>query len=445
MERLIGGRSLESWIREYPVLKKIMNAEEVLWVNTHAEHRHENAALSVSDVAEAEQRLSRFAPFIRKVFPETKRTNGLIESPLYQIPNMKRYDQQNLDLKLSGSLMLKADNELPISGSIKARGGIYEVLATAERLAMQSGLLQPDDDYARLASPPFRRFFSSYSVAVGSTGNLGLSVGITAARLGFRTVVHMSKDAREWKKAMLRINGAEVREYDADYSLAVSEGRKMAERDSRCHFIDDENSKDLFVGYATAGNRLKKQFETAEISVDEAHPLFVYLPCGVGGGPCGVTFGLKQAFGSNVHAFLVEPTHAPCFLLGMLTGRHDQVSVHDFRLDGRTAADGLAVPRASAFAGRAAGHLVAGCMTIDDDRLFHLLKALFDEEKIRVEPSAAAGAIGPAMLLKTVEGQRYLETHRLIDHMAAATHLIWSTGGSMVPENIWQSYYHQHQ
>ena len=65
------------------------------------------------------------------------------------------------------------------------------------------GLIGQGDDYARLAEPPCRAFFARHTIAVGSTGNLGLSIGIIGAALGFQTSVHMSADAREWKKTML--------------------------------------------------------------------------------------------------------------------------------------------------------------------------------------------------------------------------------------------------
>ena len=426
------------WRQELPVVGQLMDLEETLWLNPNLRPGAAALAdcpLTAADVADAEARLRRFAPYLAAVFPDTAPTGGIIESPLTPIPAM----QEKLG-NFPGRLLLKQDSHLPISGSIKARGGIYEILHLAEDIAIKAGMLSLTDDYSVLAKPEFRALFHKYAVAVGSTGNLGLSIGIMSAQLGFRVTVHMSADARQWKKDMLRSKGVTVVEYADDYSKAVAEGRRQAEADPMCHFVDDENSKTLFLGYAVAGGRVAKQLKDMSIPVDKEHPLFVYLPCGVGGGPGGVAFGLKLLYGDNVHCFFAEPTHAPCMTLGLATGLHDAICVQDFGIDNHTAADGLAVGRPSRFVGRAVAPFLSGSYTVTDERLYRLLKDMADTENIRLEPSALAGVPGMGLICAGA-GQAYAQAHGL--DLANATHIAWATGGRMVPADIWQDYYHK--
>lgn len=420
----------------HPLVDSLVALQPTSWFNPErkpTEQALPAVGLTASDVADASQRLTRFARYFCAAFPETKTSGGLLESPLQAIPAMQQALATRYDQPIDGTLLLKLDSQLPISGSIKARGGIYEVLQHAEKLALKAGLLHLDDDYARLHSEEFREFFGQYSIAVGSTGNLGLSIGIISAKLGFKASVHMSADARQWKKDMLRSHGVTVMEYESDYSVAVAQGRAQAEQDPNCHFVDDENSVQLFLGYAVAGERLKAQLNQQHIKVDKEHPLFVYLPCGVGGGPGGVAFGLKLAFGDAVHCIFAEPTHSPCMLLGVYTGLHDHISVQDLGIDNLTAADGLAVGRASGFVGRTMAPMLDGFYTLSDEDMLEMLGLLNEQENIRLEPSALAGMQGPLRVLSETEGYRQrlgLTPARL----ARAHHLVWATGGGMVPE-----------
>ncbi|PFY29999.1 D-serine ammonia-lyase [Bacillus toyonensis] len=435
-------KEIEVLKAEYPLVNKLIATEEIFWINPNIE-KYETAItaspLNEEDVKDAEERLKRFAPYIAKVFPETKETNGIIESPLVKIPSMKQSLEKNYGQLILGKLLLKCDSHLPISGSIKARGGIYEVLKHAEQLALQHGMLTEEDNYSILDSDTCREFFAKYSIAVGSTGNLGLSIGIMSAKLGFNVTVHMSADAKEWKKDLLRNKGVNVIEYEADYSKAVEEGRQQADADPSCYFVDDENSHDLFLGYAVAASRLQKQLEELEIIVDEEHPLFVYLPCGVGGGPGGVAFGLKLLYKNNVHCFFAEPTHSPCMLLGLMTGLHDKIAVQDIGIDNITDADGLAVGRPSGFVGKTIEPFLNGNYTVSDEELYRLLKELADKENINLEPSALAGMVGPVNVCKNEN--EYLQKKQLTETVKKGTHIVWGTGGSMVPEDVMNGYY----
>lgn len=428
---------LPQLLNRFPLLNDLIALRETQWFNPAVTSLAEGlpwVGLTHQDVRAAEARLQRFAPWLQHVFPETAASGGIIESPCVAIPAMQRALESHYGQPLAGKLWLKKDSHLPVSGSIKARGGIYEVLFHAEKLALDAGLLQLTDDYRRLADEPLRRFFNQQRIAVGSTGNLGLSIGIASARLGFQVSVHMSADAREWKKTLLRAHGVTVVEYQDDYSVAVEQGRREAVQDPRCFFIDDENSRNLFLGYAVAGDRLKRQFAGAGITVDPDHPLFVYLPCGVGGGPGGVAFGLKLAFGDAVHCVFAEPTHSPCMLLGVHTGLHDGISVQALGIDNQTAADGLAVGRASGFVGRAMERLIDGYYTLSDDSLFTLLSMLHQQENIALEPSALAGMAGP---WRWDSAYRNRFSKQALNR---ATHVVWATGGGMVPADEMAKY-----
>lgn len=382
----------------------------------------------------AEARLERFRPFFSALDSQCKDLGGYVESPLVALDHLattmgigpESFPQP--DANLGPRLLLKCDHALPISGSIKARGGFHEVLAHAEALALEAGLIDKDLDYSQFLSQAFKAYFKGYKIIVGSTGNLGLSIGLMGQRLGFSVIVHMSKDAKPWKVDKLRANGVRVVLHQGDYGQAVSTARAVAAADSRAYFVDDEASVDLFCGYAIGGRRLANQLREMGLQIGPQRPLYVYLPCGVGGGPGGVIYGLKQVFGDLVHPIFAEPTHAPCFLLAMVEGHGKPVPIQGFGLDNITEADGLAVGCASPLALDAIGSCLEGLVTVEDMQIHKDLALLADLEGICIEPSAAAGFEALRRRLKA-------------GTVPEGVHLVWSTGGSLVPKAVWHEAY----
>jgi D-serine dehydratase len=68
--------------------------------------------------------------------------------------------------------------------------------------------------------------------------------------------------------------------------------------------------------------------------------------------------------------------------------------------------------------------------------MYSLLAQLADSEGIFLEPSALAGMYGAVLTEKADEFADF----KLND---GSTHLVWATGGSMVPEEEMEKYYNE--
>jgi D-serine dehydratase len=81
--------------------------------------------------------------------------------------------------------------------------------------------------------------------------------------------------------------------------------------------------------------------------------------------------------------------------------------------------------------------IVGGGFTVSDEHLFTDLHALHETERLFVEPSACAGFAGAVELSKMTD---YLESSGLGAHWENAAHIVWATGGALVPEGEREKY-----
>ena len=64
-------------------------------------------------------------------------------------------------MTIDGALHIKSDDSLTVSGSVKARGGIYEVLKYAEDLALEHEMIDLNEDHGQFDSEKFRISFQT--------------------------------------------------------------------------------------------------------------------------------------------------------------------------------------------------------------------------------------------------------------------------------------------
>ena len=168
----------------HPLIDEMSRGEEIFWINEHAGETW-RTAYGMADIEDAEKRLARFAPYIAKAFPETQAKGGLIESPLTELPHLRE------EMGLTGRLFLKRDSDLAVSGSVKARGGIYEVLKHAEEIentralekVSEEKIAKLNEERSKLAAE-----MSSFGDRLAQAGSLvnSLEQKLSALGLGLR-------------------------------------------------------------------------------------------------------------------------------------------------------------------------------------------------------------------------------------------------------------------
>ena len=134
--------NIEDLVEKIPVLEDIIALKPTVWINPKKKLDKEawsDIDFTEKDIYEADERLKRFAPLLMEYFEDTREMKGIIESPLKRIHSMEGHLRERSNFQ--GKLFLKMDSHLAVAGSIKARGGIYEVLYYAEKLALENELI----------------------------------------------------------------------------------------------------------------------------------------------------------------------------------------------------------------------------------------------------------------------------------------------------------------
>lgn len=83
---------IENLVAKFPLVQQLIDLQAVTWFNPNTTTLAEGlpyVGLTQEDVAEAEARLKRFAPYLCLAFPETQTTQGIIESEVVAIPAMQ--------------------------------------------------------------------------------------------------------------------------------------------------------------------------------------------------------------------------------------------------------------------------------------------------------------------------------------------------------------------
>src|SRR5450830_1915623 len=152
---------------------QIHQARPTLWLNPDLPTRRPDSTpadgppgLGLADTQAAAARLQRFAGLLADLFPELRGSEGAIESALLPAPRLQSALGLSPEL---GALWVKTDHNLPVAGSIKARGGFHEVLQHAEALALHAGLIEAGSDVRVLGQSAARALFAHFHNAAGST------------------------------------------------------------------------------------------------------------------------------------------------------------------------------------------------------------------------------------------------------------------------------------
>lgn len=227
-----------------------------------------------------------------------------------------------------------------------------------------------------------------HGVTAVSAGNHAIAVAYAAKSLNTTAKVVMPKTANQFRVKKCEYHGANVELVD-DVHIAFERVKEIEEQENRA-FIHPFEGKQTAIGTATVG---------LELMQDTRHLDAVIVPIGGGGLCAGIAAAVRQ-INPDCKVYGVEPTGADSMSKSRAAGEPVEIEKVD------TIADSLGAPHAAPYSFGLCQRFVDDVVTITDLQMAQMMKVMFEELKLAVEPagaSAMAGAVGP--LADRIEGK----------------------------------------
>lgn len=227
-----------------------------------------------------------------------------------------------------------------------------------------------------------------HGVTAVSAGNHAIAVAYAAKSLGTTAKVVMPKTANRFRVDKCKSHGAEVELVD-DVHIAFERVKEIEQEENRA-FIHPFEGEKIALGTATVG---------LELYQDAPNLDAVIVPIGGGGLCAGIATAIKQ-MNADCKVYGVEPAGADSMSRSRAAGKPVAIDKVD------TIADSLGAPHAAPYSFGLCQRFVDDVVTVTDLELAQMMRMMFEELKLAVEPagaSAMAGAVGP--LADRIEGK----------------------------------------
>lgn len=217
-------------------------------------------------------------------------------------------------------------------------------------------------------------------VTAVSAGNHAIAVAYAAKSLGTTAKVVMPKTANKFRVEKCKSHGAAVELVD-DVHIAFERVKEIEKQENR-KFIHPFEGEQTALGTATVGLELHQ--DVPELDA-------VIVPIGGGGLCAGISAAVKQ-MNPDCKVYGVEPVGADSMSQSFQAGKPVEIQKVD------TIADSLGAPHAAPYSFGLCRRFVDEVVTVSDLKMAQMMRVMFEELKLAVEPagaSALAGAMGP--------------------------------------------------